>query len=528
VQLRVTAYAWLLLLISSALWAQTKPAARTATTEQNTARYLESIREQPSLLLEFVHALPKGGDLHNHLSGAIYAENFIQWAAEDNLCINRRNHTFLAPPCDPDKFILPAKEILNDPTLYAQVIDAQSMRSFNGPGSGHDHFFDTFGKFSAATKDHTGDMLAIAASQAAADHLSYLELLLQPDKGAADHLVMDNRIALDDNLAVTREKLMNTGISEAVATGRKNLDEAEARMKQVLHCGTPLAQPGCDVTIRYQYEVHRGLAPAVVFAEILTGFEMASVDPRVVDINPVMPEDAFVPMHFFDLHMRMIGYLHGLYPKVHLSLHAGELWTGLVPPSGLTNHIRRSIEIGNANRIGHGVDIMFEDDAVGLLREMAARKIAVEINLSSNDQILGVRGNQHPLPIYLQYGVPVAFSTDDQGVARSDANQEYLRGIRDYALPYPVIKQIVRNSLEFSFLAGNSLWTDSTYTRRVPACAGEATGDPKPSHGCEEFLAHNDRARLQWRLEADFAQFEAGNCCTIPAPNRPAARVSVR
>ncbi len=41
--------------------------AATQTAEQKTARYLDSIRQQPSLLLAFLHDMPKGGDLHNHL-----------------------------------------------------------------------------------------------------------------------------------------------------------------------------------------------------------------------------------------------------------------------------------------------------------------------------------------------------------------------------------------------------------------------------------------------------------------------------
>src|SRR5215468_4619193 len=59
------------------------------TPEQRTARYLDSIRNQPSLLLAFLHDMPKGGDLHNHLDGALYAEDVIDWAASDNLCIDR-------------------------------------------------------------------------------------------------------------------------------------------------------------------------------------------------------------------------------------------------------------------------------------------------------------------------------------------------------------------------------------------------------------------------------------------------------
>src|ERR1700745_1917306 len=59
------------------------------TAEQRTVRYLDSVRNQPSLLLAFLHDLPKGGDLHNHLDGAIYAEDLIDFAANDNFCVDR-------------------------------------------------------------------------------------------------------------------------------------------------------------------------------------------------------------------------------------------------------------------------------------------------------------------------------------------------------------------------------------------------------------------------------------------------------
>ena len=41
---------------------------------------------------------------------------------------------------------------------------------------------------------------------------------------------------------------------------------------------------------------------------------------------------------------------------------------------------------------------MLEKDPIGLLKEMAARNVLVEINLTSNDQILGVSGDDIPCP----------------------------------------------------------------------------------------------------------------------------------
>jgi hypothetical protein len=131
------------------------------------------------------------------------------------------------------------------------------------------------------------------------------------------------------------------------------------------------------------------------------------------------------------------------------------------------------------------------------------------MNLSSNDLILGVSGEDHPLPIYLKYGVPVALSTDDEGVNRSDMTHEYLRAIEGFNLPYGVLKNMTRQSIEHSFLPGESLWGEGkTAFRPVSACASDTPGAEKPSAACSKFLAANERAKEQWKLEREFEKFE--------------------
>jgi adenosine deaminase len=152
---------------------------------------------------------------------------------------------------------------------------------------------------------------------------------------------------------------------------------------------------------------------------------------------------------------------------------------------------------------------MLEKDPIGLMREMAARNVLVEINLTSNDQILGVSGDDHPLPIYMKCGVPVAIATDDEGVARSDMTHEYLRAVEGYRLPYTELKRMTRQSIEHSFLPGESLWVQTKGAfRPVAACAADAATEEKPTPGCERFLAANERAHEQWKLETAFARFE--------------------
>jgi hypothetical protein len=308
-----------------------------------------------------------------------------------------------------------------------------------------------------------------------------------------------------DDFAKMRDRLLAGGLKDVITATREHLDRDEARRRQILGCGKPDAQAGCQVTIHYLYQVLRGLPREMVFAQILLGFELAQNDPRFVGLNLVMPEDWYIPMHDFDLHMKMLDLLHGLYPKVHITLHAGELAMGLVPPEGLRFHIRESIERGHAERIGHGVSVMNEHHALDLLKEMAKRKVLVEICLTSNAGILGVEGAHHPLPTYLKYGVPVALATDDQGVSRSDMTHEYLRAVETFGLSYPELKRMARQSLEHSFLPGNSLWRDNF--QMVAACASDRQ-DSRASSACQQFLDDNEKARVQWKLEKEFVDFE--------------------
>jgi adenosine deaminase len=127
------------------------PAAAQASAEERTARYMESVRERVPLLTAFLRDMPKGADLHSHLSGAVYAESYIRWAAEDGGCIVVRSLTMASPPCTPSgDSVVAATQAMSNPALWGSLVDAWSMRNWNAAReNGHDQFFDTFGKFGA-------------------------------------------------------------------------------------------------------------------------------------------------------------------------------------------------------------------------------------------------------------------------------------------------------------------------------------------------------------------------------------------
>jgi adenosine deaminase len=171
-------------------------------------------------------------------------------------------------------------------------------------------------------------------------------------------------------------------------------------------------------------------------------------------------------------------------------------------PDDTRFHIRDAVYIGHANRIGHGVDIAHENNPEDIMRYMKQHGIAVEINLSSNAALLNIKGKQHPLNYYLAHQVPVVLSTDDEGILRTDLTSQYVEAVFVHGLDYLTIKQINRNALTYSFLAGKSLWIDPSRANAVSECAD------LNSNACLQFVKKNEKARLQRQLEIELSRFE--------------------
>jgi adenosine deaminase len=505
--------------------------------EQRAIRAFDAAKKNPLELTAFLVNMPKGGDLHMHLSGAVYAETFIRNGATDLLCVNPSTHSFFKPgattrslPPQPvcGEGNARASDAFKDQRLYDDLVNSFSMRSFvpSAGVSGHDQFFSTFGRFGGLDKSHVPEWLDEVATRAAAQNEQYLEVMETPifsdvaklsatigwpstPADPAMNRTGDATGTSREGLSKLRDALLAGGLRDEVALDRKELDEALDARNQIEHCGDPSATRACSVKIRFLYQILRANPPQQVFAQTLLGFEVASQDPRVVGINFVQPEDTYMSMSEYHRQMLMLDYLHSVYPKVHISLHAGELAPGLVPPDGLRFHVREAVDLGHAERIGHGVSVMYENEPQALLKEMASRHIMTEINLSSNDLILGITGAWHPLPVYRAAGVPVALSTDDEGVSRINITHEYARAALDFNLSYLDLKKMARTSLEHSFLPGDSLWAKPDAFGLVnPACVAQPVGGANPTPKCLAFLQASEKAAEQWQLEHRYQLFE--------------------
>src|ERR1700740_3136336 len=199
-----------------------------ATAENRTAHTLDLARTDPLNLYAFLVRMPKGADLHNHLSGAVYAESWIRAAAEDNLCVDLVTHSFFQSPAMTDSLPaqpvcgdgnIPAAHAFTDQHLYDALIDAFSMRSFvpSAGVSGHDHFFDAFAKFHGVSHTHTGEFLDEVATRAAAQNEQYLELMETPPFEHAAAIAKELGWHANRSFGEFRDQLLVKGLRDDVA-----------------------------------------------------------------------------------------------------------------------------------------------------------------------------------------------------------------------------------------------------------------------------------------------------------------------
>ncbi|WP_293902984.1 adenosine deaminase [Phenylobacterium sp.] len=456
-------------------------------------------------LAAFMHAFPKGGELHNHLGGGTPAEALLAWAVEDGLCVDTLELAIRLACSGPN--LKPAAEVAADETLRSALIDSLTVRH---PGfrdrSGHDQFFSAFSRRGSLPK-RAGDALAETLDGLARQNTFYAELMVTPQIAASRGL--GAKVGWRGDPAKTRAALSDAGLETLVPAVIADTDAMEGRARQVLRCGTPQAHAGCQVTARYLFQAIRQGPPEQTMAQLQLGVAAIAADRRWVGLQLVAPEDSPDAVKYYDVHMRIVAELTDRGRKVPVALHAGELTLKLVTPEAASYHVRDAVRVAGARRIGHGTDLPNEVGADALAAEMAAKGVLVEVNLISNGSILEVTPQDHPYAWLRTKGVPVSLSTDDAGITRSDLSGDYATAVQTGAT-YDDLKTSARNALAFSFLSGEGLWTDpNVYRQPVAACTGQIGAD-SPKGTCADLVAGSDKAREQWRHERLLKAFEAG------------------
>ena len=430
--------------------------------KSTTKLYNKLISGDPNIaqLNLFLTKMPKGGDLHHHYSGTIYAETYLDWVKKKKLKINECSLKIVKEQKKEKCKVLTVDELRThkNSTLYRKLLTVWSNKDYKN----HDHpqlapdasFFSTFEYFVEISDSYNDIGLNILKQRAVKENISYIETMIdRVGVRSEKYFNSDNITNFNKLLRETRtQKELNLVLDEISAEFLKN-DKFITQVKDFIERIESNHQAIDDesFTMRYQTYALRVLDPIQVFSDLFSGYLAANESSLIVGVNIVAPENNEIALQDYTLHMRMYNYLLNKYPTVGRSLHSGELTLGMVRPKDLTFHIKQARDIAQAQRIGHGIDLPYEQGSLKLLQDLKENSV-IEINLTSAEFILGVSGQSHPYLIYADYGVPIVISTDDSGVSRNNLSYEYMLLASRYKPTYKELKKYVYNSIKYSFL----------------------------------------------------------------------------
>lgn len=229
--------------------------------------------------------------------------------------------------------------------------------------------------------------------------------LREPD----DYRLIVKRLAEE----LIRQNVVYAEVTISAGVMLRRMQNVEANLEAI--CETALSVPLQRVKMTWIFDAARQFGADA--AKEVAGWAAKLRQRGVVAFGMGGDELAFPAAHFrpaFDL-ARSEG--------LRIVCHAGE--------TGDPDAVREAVEILGAERIGHGIALM--NDPV-LADSLAVRRVVIENCLTSN-LCTGALAKQsgkaaagladHPLPKFIERGLPVTLSTDDPAMFHTDLLTEY-------------------------------------------------------------------------------------------------------
>jgi adenosine deaminase len=189
-----------------------------------------------------------------------------------------------------------------------------------------------------------------------------------------------------------------------------------------------------DIQVRLIASVNRHESPEL--AEQVAWLSASHVERGVVGMDLAGNEAEFPAKPFAPI------FAEAKQAGLHLTIHAGE-WSG-------AENVREAIDELGAERIGHGVRIMDDENVVALARD---RGTTFEVCVTSNYQSGVVPAlSDHPLPRMLQADLDVTLNTDDPSVSRINLSNEFKLVHENLGVPLEVLKKHVLAAAQAAFL----------------------------------------------------------------------------
>lgn len=166
--------------------------------------------------------------------------------------------------------------------------------------------------------------------------------------------------------------------------------------------------------------------------------------------------------------------------------------------NGPKNRICEILERTNPNRMVHD-DTSPKRDQIAAIRQIASKGIAVVVSLVKNRE-----ENQDVITSYVDNNIPIILNPSDNFVPSSMTQEFHTASKGEYNFSYFTIKQLIINSISYSFLPGDSILQhpDGLDTLNK-LCNGQNI-----SNEMSEIMFSSEKAREEFDLFDQLDQFE--------------------
>ncbi|MDR0822751.1 MAG: hypothetical protein LBN20_03105 [Endomicrobium sp.] len=433
--------------------------------------YFEYAKNNEALLTAFLHKMPKGADLENNLSYAGYGEYMIDYAIKNNLAFDRQTQKIVADTKSStstkkqtaaqkaavdaaNSSVWTASDLAYNSLAYAEALRALSANATIAKSANAVDYYETVRR-----------ILTRAVNQ----NILYVELTASL-QGEDYEYWLDRIEAIRKDVAAKAKRDFYLGIILPIDANETSNAKLPFDEKEYLSY--------------FNDKVSAIMAAAVKFR-----------DKGIVGVSLSLP-DGWVARNEFDVQINVINRYWTAYEKrgalINMSIQSGFMTAQQSPYESIIDNIAKSVRFGHAKRIGAGTSIAWENNVYALLEYMRDNGIAVEIIPSADENILKVFGaSKSPFLLYRDAGVPITINTNAEEFLRSNLTAEYVKAAINFNLSYNDIKRLAFNALEYSFIAGESLFDNGNYSK------------PKKA-----FPSNSKKALLQRKLLNEFNEFE--------------------
>lgn len=385
-------------------------------------------------LYRLLYYMPKGADLHNHLSGSVFSEALFDMA----LAEAARGYEYYTKVRIENCRGYGGNEFGLQP--YYLMFRNISQHEFAGLDDCEKGEYKRFRDLDAEEREAWMDSIRLDKTHEGRDeffqtHWQRLNALYFNPWIQAESMIWNMQAFAEEGVSYVELQVAGGGMQNGDGSfmlATEVVDILRQRLQQKDATAT-------GVTTRFQAALLRFTPNAEDDLKRLYKLVHDNSD-LFVAVNMVGREDndKGYPRRF----LSTMRELRSQYSGVRLAIHAGEV-------DEPNDHVRDTLLLG-AERIGHGVNLITDDD---MMRLMRFGPYLVEINLISNLLLDYIEDyDTHPFPEYLRTGIPVALSTDDRGMWDSTMTDEFYVAVTEFSLSWEEVKTLSRNSLKHAFV----------------------------------------------------------------------------